>query len=129
MMVLSNKEIIQELKNLTFVAPIAQIYFITDNPEYDIESYSKELDMLHENWNYPNYDGPIHYQGYDELGNYQEEDTEHKIWRLNHNKKYDKMKMVMAVKPKKSDNNLYLIDNLNEIFNKLKQYSIYSIYK
>ena len=129
MMALSDKELMQELKKLSFVSPIAQIYFITDNQEYDIKSYSEELDVLHSNWNYSDYDGPIYYQGYDEFGNYHEEDIEHKNWRLNHNKKYEKVKMTMIVTPKKVNGTSYVIDNLNEIVDRLKQYSVYSVFK
>lgn len=129
MMALSDKEIIQELKNINFAAPIAQIHFITDNPEYDIESYSEELDILHSDWNYADYDGPISYQGYDEFENYHEEDIEHKNWRLNHNKKYDKIEMTMIVTPRRVNSTSYVINNLSEIVDKLKQYSVYSVFK
>ena len=97
--------------------------------KYDIKSYSKELDALHNDWNYPNYDGPIYYQGYDEFENYHEEDIEHKKWRLNHNKKYYTIKMTMTVMPKKIDTLFYMLDDnsLNEIVDKLSSQTIYSI--
>lgn len=131
---LDKESFIQELKKLSFNLPITLIYVIVGNPEYDIKSYSEELDKSHNEWNYldhDGHDGPMQYQEYDESGYYIKEDKEHKIWRLNHNKKYDKMKMVVTVMPKRDNDNLYKLDDkaINEIIDNFKQYTVYSVFK
>ena len=129
---LNNKELREKIQNCTFVAPLANLYAVVGNPEYDIESFSEELEKQHGEWCHSWHDGPFNYQGYDEFGNYHEEDEEHKAWRLNHNKKYEKMKIVTIVTPKKIKDNEYKIDDsyiLDKIIERFQSYTVYNISK
>lgn len=127
---LDRDSLLKELRELDFVAPIAEINFTVNNPEYDIESYSEELDMLHQDWVSPDDDGPMFWLDCDYFGVHREEPEDHKIWRLNHNKKYETMDVSIFIEPKKVGDWAYALDDdiLEMIVERLKSMSVYSVF-
>lgn len=128
---IDKEKIISEIRNLDFKTPIASLFATVRNPYYDMESYSKELDNSHMNWDYSNNNGPLFWQEYDEFDNCCEEPEEHKAWRINHNKKFETMKVTICVTPKKICDGTYKIDEklLNGIVDELDSYIVYSVSK
>ena len=128
-MKLDKEKIISEILSIDFISPISAIFVTVQNPEYDMNTYSKELDDSHKDWDYCDDKAPIQWQEYDEFNNYYEEPKEHKEWRINHNKKFKTMKVMMCVTPKKICDEIYKIDekSLNKIVDELNSYTVYSI--
>lgn len=132
MMIQIDKEkIMSEIGSMDFIAPISAIFATVHNPEYDMDTYSKELDDSHKDWDYLGNKGPMHWQEYDEFNNYIEEPEEHKEWRVNHNKKFKTIKVMVCVMPKKICDGIYKIDEeaLNKIADSLNSYIVYSVSK
>lgn len=123
---MTDNEIIAVARELVFTAPISKLYAVVDNPEYDPDNYSESLYMEHRDWDYMNNTGPLYWQDTDESNHIVLEDDEHKIWRLNHNKKFKVMMVTMCVTPKKVEENKYMLDDetLNNLPSKYKSYTV-----
>lgn len=126
---IDKEKIMSEIRSINFIAPISVICATVHNPEYDMNTYSKELDDNHKEWDYCDNKGLIQWREYDDFNNYCEEPKEHKEWRTNHNKKFKTMKVMVCVTPKKICDGTYKIDEeaLNKIADELNSYIVYSI--
>ena len=127
---LSKEEIVSQLIDLVFDTPISLVYIVAKNPEYDIESYSQEIeDQYKVTFACENSDGLLYWRDYDEFDHLYEEPKEHKEWRLNHNKKYELVKLSVCVTPKRIGKNIYKLneESITNIVDNLAKYIVYSV--
>ena len=129
---LNRAEVIKAIMDLDFRTPLSTVLAVVNNDEYDPENFSEELESSHPEWSWAKegWNGPQHWQDSDWEGREVIEPEDHKQWRLNHNKQFEKTKMIVAVTPKRVSEGLYKIaeEYAKKIAESFGRYKVYEIY-